>query len=477
MTQCEEYAVQEHFSEECGVVGVYNNGDIDTMAMYFALHALQHRGQESAGMAVTDGKTVIYCKHTGLVNTVFTKARLERMSGKKAGIGHVRYSTKGHNTTVNAQPLVASFAGGDVAVAHNGTLLNTLTLKKQLAMHGSIFQTQTDSEVFLHLIAHYAGDGMTRALEHMMKDVQGSYALTVLTRDRLYGVRDPYGIRPLCIGKKGGSYVLASESAALDALGAKLVRDVCPGEIVEIGPEGLKSNMVKNRVRPAGMCLFEYVYLARTDSIMDGIDIMGARLRAGMALAQVLPVDADLIAGVPDSALTAAMGYSRSSGIPYGDALVKNRYVGRSFIQPEQSLRELAVRMKLNALKANVEGKRVVLVDDSIVRGTTSKRLVDILKNAGAKEVHLRISSPPVNYPCYLGIDTPSRRQLISAGHSVEEICAMTGADSLAYLPLDGLIKAVCENDGPGFCTGCFNGGYPMNIRTCKNKGMCRINK
>jgi len=311
----------------------------------------------------------------------------------------------------------------------------------------------------------------------MMKDVQGSYALTVLTRDRLYGVRDPYGIRPLCIGKKGSSYVLASESAALDVLGAKLVRDVCPGEIVEIGPEGLKSNMVKYRVRPAGMCLFEYVYLARTDSVMDGIDIMGARLRAGMALAQVLPVDADLIAGVPDSALTAAMGYSRSSGIPYGDALVKNRYVGRSFIQPEQSLRELAVRMKLNALKANVEGKRVVLVDDSIVRGTTSKRLVDILKNAGAKEVHLRISSPPVNYPCYLGIDTPSRRQLISAGHSVEEICAMTGADSLAYLPLDGLIKAVCENDGPGFCTGCFNGGYPMNIRTCKNKGMCRINK
>lgn len=467
--------LQEHFSEECGVVGVYNNGDIDTMAMYFALHALQHRGQESAGMAVTDGKKITYCKHTGLVGSVFTEARLNRMKGGKAGIGHVRYSTEGFNTSVNAQPLVASYAGGELAIAHNGTLLNTGKLCRQLKENGAIFQTQTDSEIFLHLIAHYSPKGIVEALRKMTEDIKGSYALVVLTKDRLYGARDPFGIRPLCLGKKGDSYVLASESVALDALGAKLVRDIAPGEIVEIGPQGIESFSIfeDNRTLPAGMCLFEYVYLARTDSIIDGIDVMGARVRAGKELARVAPVDADLVAGVPDSALSAAMGYSVQSGIPYGDALIKNRYVGRSFIQPEQSLRELAVRMKLNALKANVEGKRVVLIDDSIVRGTTSKRLVDMLKGAGAKEVHLRISSPPVTYPCYLGIDTPSKRQLISSSHTVEEIRRMTGADSLCYLPLENLIRAVRNGTELGFCTGCFDGGYPMDIKACRSKG-CR---
>lgn len=471
-------ALQEHFSEECGVVGVYNNGDINTMTMYFALHALQHRGQESAGMAVTDGKRITYCKHTGLVGAVFTEARLNRMKDKKAGIGHVRYATKGYNTSVNAQPLIASYADGEVAVAHNGTLLNTQKLKQQLKRNGSIFQTQTDTEIFLHLLALYSVQGIGQALRNMMEDIKGSYALVVLTNDKLYGARDPYGIRPLCLGKKGNSYVLASESVALDALGASLVRDIAPGEIVEIDENGVHSHSIFDKPAiPTGLCLFEYVYLARTDSIMDGLDVMGSRVRAGMELAKVAPVEADLVAGVPDSALSAAMGYAQYSGIPYGDALIKNRYVGRSFIQPEQSLRELAVRMKLNALKANVEDKRVVLIDDSIVRGTTSKRLVDLLKSAGAKEVHLRISSPPVNFPCFLGIDTPSKRQLISFSHSVEEIRCMTGADSLSYLPLDNLMRAVSDGAPVGFCTGCFDGGYPMDIPACRRKGCRHLSK
>ncbi len=467
-----EQSWQEHLHEECGVVGIFNNGDIDTVAMYFALHALQHRGQESAGMAVTDGKKITYCKHSGLVNTVFTEARLDRMKGKKAGIGHVRYATKGDNANINAQPLVASYFGGELAVAHNGSLLNANKIRSQFKDNGALFQTSSDSEVILHLLAHYSNLGIEEALNRTINDIQGSFAVVILTKDKVYGMRDPKGIRPLCIGKKGNSYVLASESVGLDAVGAQLVRSVRPGEIVELSQDGVRSiNAQKEADAPENMCVFEYVYLARPDSIIDDIDVMGSRIRAGRELAKIAPVEADLVAGVPDSALTAAMGYSLESGIPYGDALVKNRYIGRTFIQPEQSMRELAVRMKLNALKANVDGKRVVLIDDSIVRGTTSKRLVDMLKAAGAKEVHMRISSPPVNYSCYLGIDTPDRRQLISATHSVEEIRKMIGADTLCYLPLENLVSAVKDTTNVNFCTGCFNGKYPMDIKKCRHMG------
>lgn len=459
--------------EECGVVGIFDNGDIPAESAYFALHALQHRGQESAGIAASSGKSIIYHKDLGLVSDVFDAGALSVFHGCRIAVGHVRYSTKGSNSVVNAQPLVASYRNGPVALAHNGTLINTAVLSSMLQNDGSVFQTQTDTEVILHLLARYAHLDLINAVLTMMNDLQGSYSLVIMTPDRLLAVRDIFGIRPLILGKKGSSYMVASESAALDAAGAEIVRDIAPGEILEISASGLKSyHYGREAGRPAGLCIFEYVYFSRTDSVIDGIDVMGARLRIGAELARTAPAEADMVAGVPDSGLASAVGYARESGIPYGDALVKNRYVGRSFIQPEQSLRELAVRMKLNALTSNVRGKRIVLVDDSIVRGTTSKKLIDMLKASGAKEVHMRICCPPVEYPCFLGIDTPSRKNLISASHSPESIRAMIGADSLEFLPLDALVRAVACGTSTGFCTGCFDAGYPMDIEKCRRKGL-----
>lgn len=465
---------EEHLHEECGVVGIYSMGEINTAAAYFALHALQHRGQESAGIVASNGKALVCHKDKGLVREVFEPSDLEPFQNQRISIGHVRYSTQGSNTRFNAQPLMSRYRNGELAVAHNGTLLNTKVLMRDLCNAGSVFQTSTDSEVFVHLLARYAHLSLPHAVLTMMNDVQGSYSLVIITPDTLIGVRDPMGIRPLALGRKGESYMLASESVAFDAVDASYVRDIEPGEIIVINKEGVNSYKYDPHgpKEPSHMCLFEYVYLARTDSFMDGIDIMGARLRAGAELARIAPVEADLVAGVPDSALTAAMGYARESGIPYGDALTKNRYVGRSFIQPEQSMRELAVRMKLNALRANVAGKRVVLVDDSIVRGTTSRKLVDMLKSAGAKEVHLRISSPPVTDPCYFGIDTPSKKQLVGASHTVEATRKLVGADTLAYLPLENLERVVRQDKNIGFCTGCFNGKYPCDVNACKRKGL-----
>ncbi|HJA69206.1 MAG TPA: amidophosphoribosyltransferase [Firmicutes bacterium] len=464
------FAVQEHFSEECGVAGIFNKGELSPDVLYFALHALQHRGQESAGIAAIDGKKMIQYKNLGLVSEVFNPQSIAEFKGKKIAVGHVRYSTKGSNTVVNAQPLVANYRNGVLAVAHNGTLLNSAALAKRLQNEGAVFQTQTDTEIFVHLLARYSHLDIQSAVRTMMNDLKGSYSLVIMNENMLIGVRDPKGIRPLCLGQKGSSYILASESVALDAVGATLVRDIEPGEIIMISDEEVKSLRYDPLAghSPSGLCIFEYVYLARPDSVIDGLDVMGSRLRVGASLARLAPVEADMVAGVPDSGLAAAIGYSRQSGIPYGDALIKNRYVGRSFIQPEQSMRELAVRMKLNATAANVRGKRIVLIDDSIVRGTTSKRLVDMLKSAGAKEVHMRICSPPVSYPCYFGIDTPSKRHLISATHSIEDIRKMIGADTLTYLPLEELVSAVKDNSDVGFCTGCFDGNYPLNLEKCR---------
>src|SRR6056297_942983 len=401
---------RDKFREECGVFGILdtssqsNNASLMT---YYALFALQHRGQESCGIAYSDGERVEFKKDMGLVSEVFSKGVLDEMGGY-AAIGHVRYSTKGDSKRINAQPISVNYKLGTIAVAHNGTLVNAEVVRELMEEGGVIFQTDSDSEVILNLIARSAKRGFKTALKDAMQAVKGSYAIVMLTENSLIGARDPYGIRPLCLGKKGDQYLLSSESCAFDAVGAEFVRDVKPGEIIMITKEGIESIFEVEQTRTS-TCSFEYIYFARPDSKMDDIDIYKARERAGEILAKNHPVEADIVTGVPDSGIPSAVGYSRGSGIPYEIGLVKNKYIGRTFIAPTQEMREHSVHVKMNALKANVEGKRMVLIDDSIVRGTTSKRLISLLKHAGALEVHLRISSPKVQYPCYFGIDTPYR--------------------------------------------------------------------
>ena len=455
----------DRMEEACGVFGIYaKDGDIRAAeAAYYGLFALQHRGQESAGIAVADGKTIRQYRNLGLVPEVFDEEILHGLTGQIA-IGHVRYSTFGSKDVINAQPVVARCKMGMLALAHNGNLVNADRLRSEMEDCGAIFQTSVDTEVILNLIARESSKGLLEAIKSMMQVVRGSYALVLLAKDRVIGIRDPYGIRPLCLGRVGDSFVLASESCALDAVGAEFVRDVRPGEIITIDADGVSSSFVPS---PLGsrLCLFEFVYFARPDSVIDGINVYQSRVEAGRRLAMGDDVKADMVIGVPDSALAAAMGYAEQSGIPYGDGLAKNRYVGRTFIQPEQGMRELGVRTKLNALTRNVKGKRLVLVDDSIVRGTTSRKIVEMLRTAGAKEVHMRISSPAVLSPCYFGIDTATSEELIGHGHSVEEICRYIGADSLKYLSLEDLLKTV-EGSGCQFCTGCFDGRYPIDPKT-----------
>lgn len=463
MTEIKERG--DRMEEACGVFGIYARGENvnAAQATYYGLFALQHRGQESAGIAVADGKAVKHYRNTGLVPEVFDEDILSGLKGHIA-VGHVRYSTFGGKDVINAQPIVARCKIGMLAVAHNGNLVNADTLRAQMEDDGAIFQTSVDTEVILNLIARESSKGLLEAIKSMMKVVRGSYALVVLSKDQLIGVRDPYGIRPLCLGRLDDSYVLASESCALDAIGAEFVRDVRPGEIITIDENGVRSAQVPS---PLGsrLCLFEFVYFARPDSVIDGINVYQSRVEAGRRLAMGDDVQADLVIGVPDSALAAAMGYAEASGIPYGDGLAKNRYVGRTFIQPEQGMREVGVRTKLNALTRNVKGKRLVLVDDSIVRGTTSRKIVEMLRTAGAKEVHMRISSPSVLNPCHFGIDTATSEELIGHGHSVDQICKSIGADSLKYLALNDLLKTV-EGSGCQFCTGCFDGRYPIDPDT-----------
>ncbi|MCG8502001.1 MAG: amidophosphoribosyltransferase [Firmicutes bacterium] len=456
--------------EECGVFGIYDKDGYDCARLaYVGLYALQHRGQESCGIAVNDDGTIIHHKDMGLVPEVFNDVVLNHLKGQIA-VGHVRYSTMGASLRENAQPLVTKYVKGTLTVAHNGNLVNAKGIREELEKCGAIFQTTIDSEVIAYLIARerVKCSSVEEAINRVMKQIKGSYALIVMSPRKLIGARDPWGIRPLCIGKLGNSYVLASETCALDSINAEFVRDVEPGEIVIIDGNGL-SSIKDNCFACSNMCIFEFIYFARPDSVLEGAGVYRARKEMGKMLAKEHPVEADLVIGVPDSGLSAALGYAEESGIPYGEGLIKNRYIGRTFIQPDQSQRENGVKIKLNALKSNVKGKRIIMVDDSIVRGTTSGRIVQMLKDAGAVEVHMRVSSPPVTHPCYFGIDMPTGEQLVAFNRSVETIRELVAADSLGYLSTEGLLKAPI-GARCGFCTACFTGDYPMEILEEQNK-------
>ena len=465
----------DKLGEECGVFGIYDfDGNNVASTIYYGLFALQHRGQESCGIAVADtnGPKRNICTHKGmgLCNEVFTPEILAGLKGD-IGVGHVRYSTAGESTRENAQPLVLNYVKGILGVAHNGNLINALELREELEQTGAIFQTTIDSEVIAYHIARerIKVDSVEKAVANAMDKIKGAYSLIVMSPRKLIGARDPYGFKPLCIGKRDNAYILASESCALDTIGAEFVRDVRPGEIVVITKDGIQSNCEKCLPEEQeARCIFEYIYFARPDSRIDGVDVYDSRIKAGRFLAQDSPVEADMVVGVPESGNTAALGYSRESGIPYGKAFVKNAYVGRTFIKPGQSSRESSVQIKLNVIKEAVEGKRIIMIDDSIVRGTTSDRIVSMLRDAGATEVHVRISSPPFLWPCYFGTDIPAREQLIAYNRTIEDIRKIIGADSLGYLKEERLSEMV---KGLPICKGCFTGKYPMEPPTRDIRG------
>ena len=450
----------------CGVFGIYNpHGEEAASSIYYGLSSLQHRGQESCGIAVFDtsgpkGNANVH-RGMGLVSEVFKDNILQSLHGN-LGVGHVRYSTTGETTISNAQPLVLNYIKGTLALAHNGNLVNTKELRDELAQNGAIFHTTTDSEVIAYCIARERvhTKSVEEAILHTASKIKGAYGLVIASPRKLIGVRDPLGLKPLCLGKRDDSYVIASESCALTAIGAQFLRDIRPGEIVTITRNGITSNFDLCQSQQAH-CIFEYIYFARLDSKLDGIPVYESRLRAGAALAKAYPADADLVVGVPDSGLAAAQGFSDASGIPFGLAFYKNSYVGRTFIKPTQKERESSVRLKLSVLEPAVRGKNIVLVDDSIVRGTTIANLIHLLKHAGAKNVHVRICSPPFLYPCYFGTDVPSNKQLIASSHSVEEIRQLIGADSLGYMRIEDLQSMV--GDLP-LCKACFDNKYPMEI-------------
>lgn len=461
-----DYAFDDKLKEECGVFGMYKDGtDLDPSRMtYYGLFALQHRGQESAGIAVNNNKTILYRKEMGMVSEIFDDVVLDYLKGNTA-IGHVRYSTAGDSLAENAQPLVLKYTKGYMALAHNGNLTNGMVLREELENKGHLFQTTTDSEVIAALLsrARIKYSSIEEALVDVMEEINGAYALLVMTPHKLIAARDPLGMRPLVMGKKDGAYVFSSESCAFDSLGIDFVRDVKPGEIIVINEKGMTSQIVKQASEKSAMCSFEYIYFARPDSVMEGLEVYTSRFKAGEVLFREYPVDADVVIGVPDSGLSAAHGYAHASGIPIVDGFMKNRYVGRTFIQPQQELREQAVHMKLNPIRSQVEGKRVVMIDDSIVRGTTSKKIVKILKEAGATEVHVRVSSPPVKHSCYYGIDTPERKNLVATTHNNEQICELIEANSLGFISEEGLLETLKGADC-NFCTACFNGNYPTRL-------------
>ncbi len=449
----------DKFKDECGVFGVFANKPIDVASMtYYGLYALQHRGQESAGIAVADGEKIDIHKGLGLITEAFKQEDLEKLKGNIA-IGHVRYSTAGGQGIENAQPIVTTSKIGSIAMAHNGNLVNDDVLRELLEDAGQIFHTSSDSEVIACLIARSAKKGLEKAVVDAMAAIRGSFALVIMSKDKLIGARDPHGIRPLSIGKIEEGYILTSESCALDAIGAEFIRDVEPGEIVIINGQEIQSYRYSENTK-CQTCAFEYIYFARPDSRIDGLEVHTTRVKAGEQLFREHPLEADVVIAVPDSGIPAAIGYAKASGIHYDTGFIKNRYVGRTFISPSQEIRERAVAVKLNPLKSNLEGKRVILIDDSIVRGTTSKHLIESLRRAGVKEVNFLIASPSVKYPCYFGINTPYRSELIAANHTVEEIRDMIGADYLGYLSEEGVYRS-CD-DREGFCMGCFNGIYPV---------------
>ena len=456
----EEMLAKDKMEEECGVFGVYckENKEVSQMC-YYAMYALQHRGQESAGITVSNGGQLYSYKGMGLTADVFTEETLNQLQGN-AAIAHVRYSSFKDNKIENAQPIESRFKLGQIAVAHNGNLTNSKVIRELLEDGGATFTSTSDSEVVIKMIARKAADGLEEAIKATVSAVKGAYSFVMLADKKLIGIRDPYGIRPLCIGtNEAGDYFLASESCAIDAIGGHIVRDVEAGEMVIIDDNGIKSiKFAENKnIAP---CSFEHIYFARPDSTIDGINVYQARVEAGKLLAKQCKVDADIVIGVPDSGVPAAIGYAEESGIPYAMGLIKNKYIARTFIKPVQSLREQAVMVKLNPLRIQLEGKRVVVVDDSLVRGTTSKILIEIIRRAGAKEVHFRSASPAVMHPCFYGVDIAHRKELIAARMSVEEIRQEINADTLDYLSLDNMLTSLKSNN---FCVGCFNGVYPMS--------------
>lgn len=453
----------DKWHEECGVFGIFGHEKAAELT-YYGLYALQHRGQESAGIATVDGKKMYRHRGMGLVAEVFNEDILQTLTGNSA-IGHVRYSTTGENSIANAQPLTFGFQRGNMALAHNGNLINAYQLHGLLERQGSIFQSTSDTEVVAHLIAKSGMPTIEDNVKESMSVVKGAYAFVILNDDKLLALRDPQGLRPMALGMFEGAYVVASETCAFDTIGAKYIRDIEPGEMVIIDKDGLRSQRFATATKKA-LCTFEYIYFARPDSDIDGFNVHSIRKKFGKMLAQEHPVDADVVIGVPDSSISASIGYAEASGIPYEIGLIKNKYIGRTFIQPSQELRERGVKLKLSAVRKVVEGKRVVLIDDSIVRGTTSKRIVQMLRDAGATEVHLRISSPPVTNACYYGIDTSAREELIASSKSVPEIQEYIQADSLAYLSEATMLQAfgVLDMAGHNFCNACFTGMYPTEI-------------
>lgn len=464
----EQIEISDELNEECGVFGMYDFAGEDVAnTIYYGLLALQHRGQESCGIAVTNtvgpkGK-VLSVKEMGLVNEAFTPEKLELLKGD-IGVGHVRYSTAGSSTRENAQPLVLNYVKGTLALAHNGNLVNARELRKELEHTGAIFQTTVDSEVIAYHIARerLQSKSVEEAVTRAMKKIQGAFSLVIMSPRKLIGARDPFGFKPLCIGKRDKAYILTSESCSLDTIGAEFVRDVLPGEVVTISPEkGIESDtsLCLPKEKQA-RCVFEYIYFARPDSYIDGVSVYNSRILAGKYLAMDCPVEADLVVGVPESGNCAAIGYSLESGIPYGTAFVKNSYVGRTFIKPKQKMRESSVQVKLNALREVVNRKRIVMIDDSIVRGTTSDYIVRMLREAGALEVHMRVSSPQFLWPCYFGTDVPAREHLIAYNRDTEDIRKIIGADTLGFLGMERLDQMV---EGLAICKGCFTGKYPIN--------------
>lgn len=448
-------------NEECGIFGVFGHQDAAQLT-YYGLHSLQHRGQEGTGIVVSDGQKLTGVKGEGLVSEIFTADAMKELEGS-AAIGHVRYATAGGGGYENVQPLLFHSQTGSLALAHNGNLVNANSLKYQLESQGSIFQTSSDTEVLAHLVRRSGYPQLKDQVKNALSMLKGAYAYLIMTETELMVALDPHGLRPLSLGCLGDAYVVASETCAFDVIGAEYIRDIMPGELLIINENGLTSERFSISTTKA-ICTMEYIYFSRPDSNIQGINVHTARKNMGKQLAVEAPFEADVVTGVPDSSISAAIGYAEATGIPYEMGLIKNRYVGRTFIQPSQSLREQGVKMKLSAVRGVVEGKRVVMVDDSIVRGTTSRRIVNLLKEAGATEVHVVISSPPIKNPCFYGIDTSTKEELIASDKSVEQIRELIGADSLTFISVEGMMKALGQEGTNGYCLGCFTGNYPTEI-------------
>ncbi|WP_163970948.1 amidophosphoribosyltransferase [Oceanobacillus halotolerans] len=454
-------------NEECGVFGIWGHEKAAEIT-YYGLHALQHRGQEGAGMVISDGETLKQYKGLGLVNDVFKDANFSELKGN-ASVGHVRYATQGDGGIENVQPLYFRSQTESMALAHNGNIMNAYKLRGELEEEGRILQTTSDTEVLAHLIKRNGNQVNETTIAEALNHIVGAYAFVILLEDRMYVALDPRGLRPLSIGKLGDSYVVSSETCAFDIVGATFEREVLPGELITISDKGIETTRFALREQ-RNMCAMEYVYFSRPDSNLNHVNVHASRKRMGIELAKESPVEADVVTGVPDSSISAAIGYAEECGLPYEMGLIKNRYVGRTFIQPSQELREQGVKMKLSPVRGIVEGKRVIMIDDSIVRGTTSRRIVRMLKEAGATEVHVRIASPTIENPCYYGIDMSTRKELIAANHSVDEICEIIGADSVAYLSTEGLENAIVKDKTlhQGICKACFTGNYPVTERNQK---------